>query len=92
MYYNTSSVFYKKDSLSRSPEELCYEYQSPTNPKWIRYCIFNKIHKTVTMERCERSYFDGYEDVNIEPKVIEYIVSIAPNELSLSHNPEQGWS
>jgi hypothetical protein len=43
------------------------------------------------MERCEGKFFDGYENIELDQASINFIVSIAPDVISLSHD-ERGWS
>lgn len=98
MAYKTSISFQKNPTVNRDPYELCYEYRSISlspsltqESKWVRYCVFNTVNKTVTMERCEGKFFDGYENIELDQASINFIVSIAPDTISLSHD-ERGWS
>lgn len=89
MSYFTDRVFHKNHKLIRAPHELCYEYKCATNPNWVRYCVFNIVNKTVTMERCEGSYYDGDEKIDLCEDIINYIISVAPEEIILSRDATQ---
>lgn len=84
-------VFHKNQNIRSRSHELCYEYISTSNPKVVRYCIFDTIHKTVTMERCEGSYFDGHEMIALPLDVIDYTVDNTPDEIRLSKHHNQVW-
>lgn len=90
MNFSTDCVFHKNQNRIRSANELCYEYISTTNPQWARYCVFDIVRKTVIMERCEGRWFDGHEGIHLHAATIDYIVSIAPEWVTLSRNL-QGW-
>lgn len=88
--YNTPVIFTKNQTLAQTPYELCYEYKQSKDSKWARYCVINTEDGSVIMERCEGSFFDGYEYINLLAVEIDFIISVAPPEITLMRNAK-GW-